>query len=63
MRLAVLAEIHGNGEALRALPADLDEHGGAARILVLGAVILPGPNPGEVVAFSQFAHRAVMMYN
>jgi len=63
MRLAVLANIHGNGEALRAVLADLDEHGGADRIFVLGDVVLPGPDPGEVVAFSQFVHRAMMMYN
>ena len=29
MRVAALADVHGNGEALRAVLADLDEHGGA----------------------------------
>jgi len=29
MKLAVLADIHGNGDALRAVLADLDERGGA----------------------------------
>lgn len=50
MNLAVLADIHGNGEALRAVLADLDAHGGADRLLVLGDVVLLGPDPDEVVA-------------
>lgn len=49
MRLAVLANIHGNGEALRAVLADLDACGGADQLLVLGDVVLLGPDPGEVV--------------
>ncbi|MDY6875286.1 MAG: metallophosphoesterase family protein [Chloroflexota bacterium] len=49
MRLAVLADIHGNGEALRAVMADLDGRGGADRLLVLGDIVLLGPDPGEVV--------------
>ena len=48
MRVAALADIHGNGEALRAVLADLDEHGGVGQVLVLGDVVLPGPDPGEV---------------
>jgi putative phosphoesterase len=50
LRLAALADIHGNGEALRAVLADLDACGGADRLLVLGDVVLLGPDPGEVVA-------------
>ena len=49
MRLAALADIHGNGEALRAELVDLDARGGADRLLVLGDVVLLGPDPGEVV--------------
>ncbi len=57
MRFAVLADVHGNGEALRAVLADLDKHtsaslsasGGPDRLLALGDVVLPGPDPGEVV--------------
>ena len=49
MRLAVLADIHGNGEALRAVLADLDACGRADRLLVLGDVVLLGPDPAEVV--------------
>lgn len=50
MRLTALADIHGNGDALRAVLADLDARGGADRVLVLGDIALPGPDPGEVVA-------------
>ncbi len=57
MKLALLADIHGNGEALRAVLADLDAHtsaslsasGGADKLVHLGDVVLPGPDPGEVV--------------
>jgi putative phosphoesterase len=49
MKFATLADIHGNGEALRAVLADLDEQGGADHILVLGDIVLLGPDPGEVV--------------
>jgi predicted phosphodiesterase len=49
LRLAALADIHGSGEALRAVLADLDACGGADRLLVLGDVVLLGPDPGEVV--------------
>ena len=49
MRFAVLADVHGNGEALRAVLADLDQHGGADQLLFLGDLVLTGPDPGEVV--------------
>ena len=49
MRLAVLADFHGNGDALRAVLADLDERGGADRLLTLGDIVLLGPDPGDVV--------------
>ena len=61
MNLAVLADIHGNGEALRAVLADLDAHGGADRLLVLGDLVLLGPDPGEVVALLM-ARDAVGVY-
>jgi putative phosphoesterase len=50
MRLALLADIHGNSEALRAVLAHLDGQGGADRLLVLGDIALAGPAPEEVVA-------------
>jgi len=49
MKLALLADIHGNDEALRAVLADLDARGGADRLLILGDVVLSGPDPGKVV--------------
>jgi putative phosphoesterase len=49
MRLAVLADIHGNASALRAVLAHLDIRGGADRLLVLGDIVLLGPDPAEVV--------------
>jgi putative phosphoesterase len=49
VRLAALADVHGNAEALRATLADLDERGGADRLLVMGDVVLLGPDAGEVV--------------
>lgn len=61
MRLAVLADIHGNGDALRAVLADLDARGGADRILVLGDVVLLGPDPGKVVELLM-ARDAVAVY-
>jgi putative phosphoesterase len=48
-RLAVLADLHGNGDALRAVLADLDGCGGADRLLVLGDIVLLGPDPDQVV--------------
>jgi predicted phosphodiesterase len=56
-----LADIHGNGDALRAVLADLDERGGADRILVLGDVVLLGPDPGKVVELLM-ARDAVGVY-
>jgi putative phosphoesterase len=61
MRLAVLADVHGNGDALRAVLADLDERGGADRILILGDIMLLGPDPGQVVGLLM-ARDAVGIY-
>jgi putative phosphoesterase len=49
MRLAALSDIHGNATALRAVLADLDIQGGADQLLVLGDIVLLGPDPAEVV--------------
>jgi putative phosphoesterase len=61
MRFAVLADVHGNGEALRAVLADLDERGGADQLLFLGDLVLTGPDPGEVVELLM-ARGAVAVY-
>jgi putative phosphoesterase len=48
MRIAVLADIHGNLPALRAVLADLDGSGGADA-LVIGGDVVGGPLPREVL--------------
>ena len=48
-RFAVLADVHGNSDALRAVLADLDGCGEVDRLLVLGDIVLLGPDPGQVV--------------
>lgn len=44
MKLVILSDIHGNHDALRALPEDYDE------LWVLGDLVNYGPQPREVVA-------------
>lgn len=44
MKIAILADLHGNADALRALPEDADE------VWVLGDLVNYGPEPGAVVA-------------
>ena len=60
-RFAVLGDLHGNGDALRAVLTDLDECGGADRLLVLGDIVLLGPDPGEAVQLLM-ARDAVGVY-
>jgi len=48
MRLAIIADIHGNYRALEAVLADIDSKG-ADRILSLGDNVGYGPEPDEVV--------------
>jgi len=61
MKLALLADVHGNGDGLRAVLADLDERGGADRLLLLGDIVLLGPDPGEVVELLM-ARNAIGVY-
>lgn len=49
MRLAALADIHGNQLALEAALADLEAQGGADRIWVLGDLANYGPRPAECI--------------
>jgi predicted phosphodiesterase len=49
MRIALIADIHGNALALDATLADL-ERGGYDRLVCLGDAIQGGPQPAEVVA-------------
>ena len=43
MKLVIVADIHGNYDAWRALPEDYDE------LWVLGDLVNYGPQPGEVI--------------
>src|SRR5512136_2627727 len=49
MRSAVLADIHSNLEALRAVLADLEARGGADEVWCLGDIVGYGPDPRECV--------------
>lgn len=44
-KIVIISDIHGNYEALKALPEDYDE------LWVLGDLVNYGPQPGEVVEF------------
>ncbi|GGK16011.1 metallophosphoesterase [Deinococcus malanensis] len=48
MRLAIIADIHGNADALGAVLADLRQHG-ADRLIVNGDVVNRGPDSVEVM--------------
>jgi diadenosine tetraphosphatase ApaH/serine/threonine PP2A family protein phosphatase len=49
MRAAVVADIHSNLEAFRAVLRDLEERGGADEIWCLGDIVGYGPNPRECI--------------
>jgi putative phosphoesterase len=49
MRIAVLADIHGNLLALDACLADLESQGGAEAVAVAGDLCLDGPKPKKVL--------------
>jgi putative phosphoesterase len=61
VRLAVLADVHANVEALRAVLTDLDARGGADQLLVAGDVALLGPDPQEVIELLM-VREAVAVY-
>jgi predicted phosphodiesterase len=48
-RLAVLADIHGNSTALRAVLTDLTKQGGTDAVLILGDLAVFGPDPVGVL--------------
>lgn len=54
MRALIVSDLHGNMEALGALPQDYDE------MWVLGDLVNYGPNPAEAVEFVR-AHAAVVV--
>ena len=63
MRIALLADIHGNLPALEAVLADIAGTGGADTILVLGDIAMLGPQPAEVIARLQQAGCVVIQGN
>lgn len=63
MRLAILADIHGNATALDAVLTDLDRRGGADAIVVAGDLCLDGPKPREVLDRVRALHCSVIQGN
>lgn len=60
MKIAVLADIHGNLEAFEAVSADLQQQG-ADRVICLGDSIGYGPDPEKVVGrLRQRGYRSVL---
>ena len=60
MRCAILADIHSNLEALKAVLRDVDRNGGAEEIWCLGDVVGYGPNPRECIdLLRQYQHLCV----
>ncbi|MBS1602712.1 MAG: metallophosphoesterase family protein [Bacteroidetes bacterium] len=49
MRIALLADIHGNAVALEAVLANIDREGGADEYWILGDVVALGPDPVGVM--------------
>ena len=49
MRIALLADIHGNAIALEAVLADIGREGGADAFWVLGDLVAIGPDPVGVL--------------
>ncbi|MEW5773182.1 MAG: metallophosphoesterase family protein [Thermodesulfobacteriota bacterium] len=62
MKLAVLSDVHGNVEALRAVLADLDAQG-AEGIVSCGDMVGYGPDPDEAVALLRERDAAMLAGN
>ncbi len=52
-QIAVLSDIHGNSVALETVLADLEEHGGVDSMIVLGDLVVFGPDPVGVLSLLQ----------
>lgn len=63
MRIAILADIHGNQVALEAVLEDLAQQAGIEHIVVAGDLCLNGPCPKEVLATLQALHCSVIQGN
>jgi predicted phosphodiesterase len=62
MRVAVIADVHGNCAALDAVLADLEAHP-AEQIVCLGDMIQGGPQPAETVAWLRDLGAPIVMGN
>ncbi|HEX7055581.1 MAG TPA: metallophosphoesterase family protein [Bacilli bacterium] len=62
MKIALLADIHGNDHALEAVLADIADQS-ADRIVVLGDLVFKGPRPEECVKAIQRLHAQVIRGN
>lgn len=63
MRVAVIADIHGNQVALEAVLADLAMQSGIDTTVIAGDLCLNGPKPREVLETLQGLHCPVIMGN
>lgn len=63
MRIALLADLHGNLAALNAALDDISASGGADTILALGDLAMLGPQPAEVIDRLRAAGCAVIQGN
>ncbi len=63
MRYAILADIHSNLAALRAVLADLGERGGADELWCLGDVVGYGPDPRECISLLRSYHLQAVAGN
>jgi predicted phosphodiesterase len=62
MRIAVFSDIHGNGVALEAMLADLNQHP-ADQLVCLGDAVQGGPQPAQVVSRLRELSCPVVMGN
>lgn len=60
MRYAILADIHGNLTAFKAVLRDIEENGGVDELWCLGDIVGYGPDPSACIAqLRDYPHRCV----
>ena len=59
MKILVIADIHGNAEALRAV---LDKDGDADRTIFLGDAVLPGPQANETIELMKSMPQGINIF-
>ena len=63
MRVAIIADIHGNQVALEAVLADLAQQPAVDQLVIAGDLCLNGPRPKEVLEILQGLHCPVIQGN